>query len=238
MVVSIIIASVLAIAFIAMRVTIGTKGTNGGVVCTLAKAVASLGFIAVGVTAVYNGVDNVQAAVFMLCGMVMGLIGDIVLDLKVVYIKQPEEGIYLTGGMVSFGIGHIMYLVAVCLLLKEHVTLALGGVCVAIAAVLAFGMVFGGERFLGLRFGRFTVHSIVYAFVLLFMSAFSIGVCIVMKSTRAILFAIGMVLFLLSDIVLTQMYFGGRPKDKTLCVINHALYYAAQIVLASFMFSM
>lgn len=238
MVVSIIIASVLAITFIAMRVTLGTKSVNGGVICMFAKTVASLGFIAVGVVAIYNGVNNIQSAIFMICGMIFGLIGDMVLDLKVVYLKQPEEGVYLTGGMVSFGLGHIMYLVAVCLLLKDVITLALGGVCVAVAAVLAFAMVFGGEKFMGFRFGKFTVHSILYAFVLIFMSAFAIGTCIEMKNTRMLLFAIGMVLFLLSDVVLTQMYFGGRPKDKTLCVINHVLYYAAQIVLASFMFTM
>ncbi|MGN1041934.1 MAG: lysoplasmalogenase family protein [Christensenellales bacterium] len=238
MVVSIIIASVLAIAFIAVRVTIGAKNVNGGVISMLAKTAASLGFIAVAITALYNGVDNVQASVFVLAGLIFGLVGDMVLDLKVVYMKQPEEGIYLTGGMVSFGIGHIMYLVSICLLCKEYIDIALGGVCVAVAAVLAFGMVFGGERFLGFRFGKYTIHSLLYAFVLLFMSAFSIGTCIVMKSTRMLQFAIGMVLFLLSDAVLTQMYFGGRPRDKTLCVINHVLYYAAQIVLASFLFTM
>lgn len=240
MVVSIIIASVLAVAFMAMRVTIGSKSANGGVVTMFAKAVASLGFIAVGITAIYNGGENFhyQAAIFMIAGLVMGLIGDMVLDLKVVYLKQPEEGIYLTGGMVSFGIGHIMYFIATCLLLGKTVNLALVGVCVAISAVLAFALVMGGERFLKFKFGKFTIHSILYAFVLLFMGAFSIGLCIVMKNTRMLQFAIGMILFLLSDLVLTQMYFGGRPKDKALCVINHTLYYAAQIVLASFIFTM
>ena len=51
-------------------------------------------------------------------------------------------------------------------------------------------------------------------------------------------FSIGMILFFLSDIFLTQMYFGGKPDDKTLCIVNHALYYAAQICVASFVFYM
>ncbi len=239
MVVSIIIASVLAIAFMAMRVTLAERSASGGVIAMFAKAAASLGFIAIGITAIYNGVNNIQSAIFMIAGLIMGLIGDMVLDLKVVYLKKPEEGVYLTGGMVSFGIGHVMFLTAVCLLLGTKViSLALIGVCVAIAAIISFAMVFGGEKLMGLRFGKFTIHSLLYAFVLLFMSAFSIGTCIVMKNTRMILFAIGMVLFLLSDVVLTQMYFGGRAKDKTLCIVNHTLYYAAQIVLATFIFTM
>ena len=47
-----------------------------------------------------------------------------------------------------------------------------------------------------------------------------------------------MVLFLLSDLVLTQMYFGGKPRDKVLCTVNHALYYAAQICIACYVFFM
>ena len=238
MVVSIIIASVLAIVFMAFRVTLGARDTNGGVISMLVKTVASLGFIAIGVTAFYIGVEKVQAAIFIMAGLIFGLIGDIVLDMKVIYHKQPEEGIYLTGGMISFGIGHVMYLVAVILFLGDVVKLPLIGICVAIAALLACAMVFGGEKFMGLRFGKFTIHSLVYGFCLMFMSAFAIGLCIVMKSTKILQFAIGMILFLLSDVVLSMMYFGGRPKDKSLCVINHALYYAAQICIASFIFTM
>lgn len=238
MVVSIIIASVLAVIFMAFRVTLGAQDAKGGVIAMLIKTLASLGFIAIGVVAIYTGVEKIQAAIFIMAGLIFGLIGDIVLDMKVIYAKQPEEGVYLTGGMISFGIGHVMYLVAVVLLLGDVVKLPLIGICVAIAALLACGMVFGGEKFMGLKFGKFTVHSLLYGFCLMFMSALSIGLCIVMKSTRMLQFAIGMILFLLSDVVLSMMYFGGRPKDKTLCVINHALYYAAQICIASFIFTM
>ena len=238
MVVSIIIASLLAIIFMAIRVTIGTKSAQGGVIAMFVKAIASLGFIAVGVTAIYNGVSNIQAAIFVIAGLIFGLIGDMVLDLKVVYLKTPEEGVYLTGGMVSFAIGHVMYLVAMCLFFGNKVSLSLIGICVAVAAIVALGLVLGGEKFMGFRFENFTIHSIVYAFFLLFMSAFSIGLCIMIKTSKPVLFTVGMVLFLLSDLVLTSMYFGGRPKDKTLCIINHALYYAAQICIAAYIFAM
>lgn len=239
MVVMIIVASLLAIAFIVVRVTIGAKGVSGGVVAMLSKAVASLGFIGVGIAGLFGGVSNVQAAAFVIFGLVMGLIGDIVLDLKVIYMGKKEEGIYLTGGMVSFGIGHIFYFVSVCLLLGSSVINgALIGVCLAVAAVVAFAMIFGGEKFMGFKFGKFTIHSIIYAFMLVFMGAFTIGCCVVMQNTKMALFASGMILFLLSDIVLTQMYFGGRPTDKSLCVINHVLYYAAQICIAASIFGM
>ncbi len=239
MVIMIIVASLLAIAFIVVRVTIGAKSVNGGVIAMFAKALASVGFIALGLAGLFNGVKDVQAAVFIILGLVMGLIGDIVLDMKVIYRGKAEEPVYLTGGMVSFGMGHIFYFTAICLLLGASVVNgALIGVCLAVAAVASFAMVIGGEKFMGFKFGKFTIHSIVYAFMLIFMSAFSIGCCIIMKNTKMALFAAGMILFLLSDVVLTQMYFGGRPADKSLCVINHVLYYAAQICIAASVFGM
>ena len=238
MVIAIIVSCVLAVVFMGVRVTLAEKSTTGGVVAMFVKTLASVGFIAVGVTAICLGVENIKAAMFVICGLVFGLIGDMVLDLKVVYLKQPEEGVYLTGGMVSFGLGHVMYLVAICLLLGKTVSLPLVGICVAVAAVVACAMVFGGEKFMGFKFGNFVIHSVVYAFCLIFMTALSVGLCITMKSTRMLTFTIGMILFLLSDVVLTSMYFGGRAKDKTLCIINHALYYAAQICIASFIATM
>lgn len=246
MVVSVLIASILAVVFIAFRVTVAAKSTQGGVVGTMLKALASLGFIAVGITAIYmggitgNGI-NVKAAIFIVAGQIMGLIGDIVLDLKVVYLKSKEEGVYLTSGMASFGIGHIFFFIAVILYFgTQMISWAIVGICIAVAAVCAFAMVFGGAKFMKFDFGKFTVHSVCYAFVLLFMGA--IGVAAWVKGAAANphtpLFAVGMILFLLSDVVLTQMYFGGKAKDKVLCVVNHALYYAAQICIAAFVFYM
>ena len=246
MVVSIIIAAVLTVVFLAARVTIATRNKSYGVLTTMLKALASLGFIAIAVTAIYMGGINgtglhVRSAIFIVAGLVMGLIGDIVLDLKVVYYGEKEEDVYLTSGMVSFGIGHIFYFVAILLYFTSSiVSWAIIGICIAVAAVVAFGMVFGGTKFMGFNFGKFTIHSICYAFLLLFMGA--LGIAVWVKGAGANphvpVFSIGMILFLLSDVVLTQMYFGGKPRDKTLCVINHALYYAAQIMIASFVFYM
>lgn len=239
MIISIVAAAVLAVIFITVRVTYGAKDERGGVTAMFLKALASLGFIAVGVTAVCLGVQNIRAAVFVLSGLVFGLVGDMVLDLKVVYADAPEEELYLTGGMISFGLGHVMYFVALCLFLgKKVISLPLVGVCVAVAVVIVFAMIFGGEKLMKLDFGKFLVHSLLYAFVLVFMSALSVGTCIVLKNSETALFTAGALLFLLSDVVLTSMYFGGRAKDKTLCAVNHGLYYAAQICIAAFIFTM
>lgn len=231
-----IAASVLAVLFLIVRVSFGSKNVQGGVIAMFTKALASLGFILVGILGLTQDVDNVLAASFVVLGLIMGLIGDIVLDLKVVYDGSKEEGIYLTGGMVSFGIGHIFYFLAILAFLSTSAFLtgALFGICIAIAVVLTAAIMLAGKFVFKFDFGKFMVHSIVYAFMLTFMSVFTIALCIVMKNTVMLQFAIGMVLFLLSDIVLTQMYFGGQKKNKLLCIINHVFYYAAQICIASF----
>jgi hypothetical protein len=36
--------------------------------------------------------------------------------------------------------------------------------------------------------------------------------------------------------VLSTQYFGGKPDDKLLIIVNHLLYYAAQICIASVFF--
>jgi uncharacterized protein with PQ loop repeat len=47
---------------------------------------------------------------------------------------------------------------------------------------------------------------------------------------------VGLVLFFLSDIVLSFQYFGGKISNKPLIAINHILYYSAQIILLAVLF--
>lgn len=235
-IVTVTVACVLFVVFMVLRLTVATRSASGGVTAMFAKAAASVAFIAIAVAGLYEGAP--RAGLFVLAGLVFGLIGDIVLDLKVVYLEQPEEGVYLTGGMVSFGLGHVMFLTALCLLYGGLMSGALVGGSVAVAAVMAAATVFGGKKFMKLDFGKFTVHALLYGFCLMFMSALGIGLAIVAGTRELIVFAVGMVLFLLSDMVLTTMYFGGKPRDKVLCTVNHALYYAAQITIACFVFLM
>ena len=226
MITMIALASAAAIFFIVMRVT------KGGVVAMLTKALASVFFIGLGVAGAVTINGNTDASVFLLFGLVMGLIGDIILDLKVVY---PESNnIYLTSGMVSFSIGHIFYFIAISLLVGSKFNLTTLLICIAIAIGLAAIIMFLSKP-LKLEFGKFFAISAGYAFVLVFMGAYSVALAIT-TCPYMLLMAIGMILFLLSDLVLSTMYFGGKEKDKFMIIVNHALYYAAQICIATFIF--
>jgi hypothetical protein len=66
------------------------------------------------------------------------------------------------------------------------------------------------------------------------MTAFSI--LLACSAPKLIPVVIGMLAFLLSDMSLSTMYFGGKEDSKAMFLICHILYYGAQICIASFIF--
>ena len=69
--------------------------------------------------------------------------------------------------------------------------------------------------------------------MLSFAAAFAVALAI--SNSALWMFAIALVAFWLSDIVLSIMYFGGKSESKFLSILNHVLYYGAQIAIALFM---
>lgn len=224
MIIFLVLAVAAAIFFLYVRVT------KGGVSGVLTKALASVCFVALGVAGVVSQSPNIdKAAVFILFGLVMGLVGDIVLDLKVVYPESND--MYLNAGMISFGIGHCLFIAAILMLITFSLTSLLVSIAITIPITAAIML---ASKPMKIDFGKFFIHSLLYALILTFTSVYAIAIAI--TDARFVLLAIGMVLFLLSDLVLSPMYFGGKQDDKMMCILNHALYYGAQICIATFIF--
>ena len=75
------------------------------------KSVSSLCYL---LTAVFALISNSQAHTYgslVIMGGALGLVGDILLDLKGIY--KSEEKVYLKGGFIFFLIGHIFYFCAI-----------------------------------------------------------------------------------------------------------------------------
>ena len=68
------------------------------------------------------------------------------------------------------------------------------------------------------------------------MLSFAAALAVALSFTVSFLWplAIALVAFWLSDIVLSIMYFGGKSENKFLSILNHVLYYGAQIAIALF----
>ena len=222
-----VLAVLTAGLFILIRVT---KGGTWGIVL---KTLASFCFVLYGMLSYTQITWFSKGSIFIIVGLLCGLIGDIILDLK--YVYRESNDIYLNTGMLAFGVGHIFYFVGTVLISESVVKLWLPiVVALSIAAVLTPVIYFVSKRLMGLDYGKFAWQSMIYCFVLTFMSAFTIYLACL--QLEFLILAAGVTMILLSDLVLSTQYFGGKVDDKFCTIVNHAVYYAGQILIATFLY--
>ncbi|MDD4840255.1 MAG: lysoplasmalogenase [Clostridia bacterium] len=242
--------ALLAIGILATALFLYVRIKKGGLPGTLTKTLASVFFILTGAVAfIANPNCDRVFGLLILVGLVFGLIGDILLDLKYCYPQDNE--LYTFSGMGAFALGHISYLTAVyyTFYTGNLVTLL---VPIAVATVIACLVVFGGPM-LGMKYGKFKVPALVYAFLLTFMLTANIIFLIVTPGVTAfwIIMAIGGLMFIASDLALSQTYFvykkqideTGNEVEKLVyenkpgfVIFIHVTYYAAQFLLAMALF--
>ena len=200
----------------------------------IAKTFASLVFVAMGVISLIK-VGNTEVKAMFVLGLVCGLIGDIILDLKIMYPEKAKT--YFNFGTLTFGMGHVLYFLGIIIYIgNKTVTgfwwMALAGL--ALSIVMSIGIVKMSPK-LKLDMTGYKWQCGLYSVALNFMMLISICLAICWNPYCWIL-AVGFTLFLASDLVLSMQYFGGKEQNKTLIVVNHVLYYVAQILLATFIF--
>lgn len=196
------------------------------------KGVSSLFFI---LTAIFSFAANSNCEpVFgglIIAGAVFGMLGDVSLDLK--YVYKNDMSVYLHTGFINFLIGHIFYSAALMTVyeinLKNIVFALIGALAMLVSVPLS-------ERILPLKYEKFKFISALYMTVLGFTVGLSLGVAITEHFTvHTLLFFIGMMLFIISDAILSDIYFGTDEKSRTnrfAIVLNHTVYYAAQFTIA------
>ena len=223
----------LALGLVFLCLFLKTRVKQCSAKATVIKASVSVCFILSWVAASYFAQFPPFAALLG-GGLVMGLLGDIWLDLKFCYEKDSD--FYTKMGFLAFGIGHVFYVAAVVLGAKGAGFKPIAILPACGVALLAAAVVFFGEKPMKLKYGDYKVISTVYGAVLFFMAAFAFFVALfggIKENVHLVVMAIGGVLFVLSDLILSGTYFGegkNRPVD---IVTNHVLYYAAQFVIAA-----
>lgn len=229
------VCALLAIFFMAVRVT---KAPIYGL---LTKTVASMAFVAMGAIAVLLGARRGMpfGAQLVVLGLSYGMVGDIVLDLKRAHSEFENK--YLVSGMLSFALGHAAYIAAIVLVARQSAFISGLQLPVLISAVIAAAVspvvMIVSIKFMKARYGKFLGISAAYAALLIFVTIFTVWLTVL--DTSFLLIALGMIAFLLSDLVLSTMYFvEGKKEDKLLVIVNHSLYYAAQILIACWLFSL
>lgn len=196
------------------------------------KALSSAFFVFTAITAfAFN--DNVPLLVGIpaVIGAVFGLLGDVSLDLK--YVYPQDHDVYLKGGFTSFSIGHLFYIISIFFsygLSFGNYAYAIFGLAVLMISVPVT------EKLMKLDYNKFKLITLMYSAILGFTDALSFSVLFTEGvSVHTVLHSVGLTLFLLSDAVLSGLYFAKDEKKRNSrpsIIANHIFYYSAQYILA------
>lgn len=208
-------AVLLAVAFIIFQTL------NKAHLSLILKTVASFGFITLGVLAV-NTSTEFTMGLLMLLGGVCGLIGDVFLAIR--EWKNENESKVILSGICAFSVGQALYYAVMVVLYGFSIWPLVAGVVIT-------GLVFLSGHFMKMNYKGLVVPAYIYAFILATtMSQGFYAMLTTNFSIAGILLFAGFVMFLLSDLVLSFIYFLPQKNNK-LYIPNYAAYYAAQILI-------
>ena len=212
------------VSLIAFLIKCNKQRSVGGV---FIKNITSIFFLFTAATSVFYNQDFWKYGVLILIGGVFGMLGDIYLDQKWVYPQHNDN--YLNAGFISFGIGHFFYIGAIFLHMgfgfKDFLVPVIVGIVVAAFTLIT-------EKPTKCNFGKFKAIVTVYCLVIGTMAGTALWAMIQSDfSVQYIVFEVAALLFLLSDIILSSMYFGTKNTPVNF-VLNHTSYYFAQFLIA------
>lgn len=186
------------------------------------KALASLSFVLLG----YLGSrfsQNTQVAGYILKGLYLGCAADVLLGLRNAFPKIGQE-VFLSGTFV-FLAGHVMYIFAVVQKCGNAPVWVISGILLAFLLIYWIFTKIQADRI-------FKLFGVFYLSVIMIMTSVSCGALIATPSAFTLIFAVGALFFLISDIILILNNFG--PKSRfSLNILNIMLYYTGQLMIAS-----
>lgn len=197
---------------------IKSKEKNKNVIGLFAKCLAAFCFITIG----YLGYRNnpIQLNKYILIGLVLDGIGDLFLALRNLFAKDINFII----GTISFLLGHIMFIRSLFLMNNNYlVECVIGGVVLGAFIFYLYNRI--------CRFSKiFTLIGVCYLSIIYIMAVSSIGVYLTNQTTRSLVFMIGAILFVSSDMILILYNFS--KKEKWMHPIYSLLYFIAQIIIS------
>ncbi|MDR1431092.1 MAG: lysoplasmalogenase [Propionibacteriaceae bacterium] len=185
------------------------------------------------------GAFELSLGIWVLLGLFFGLLGDVWLGVKELTADYYDS--YFKAGFASFGLGHLCFVIGMLLAFRlewpEIVASA------AFAAIIPAAIIGGAAR-LGLDFGGLKWVAASYGFLLCWTT--STGFTAAFSSVQSagldpsagqpfflpLLIAVGGVLFLISDLVLAAIYFGGLKERNLAHAACYVFYYGAQFTIA------
>jgi uncharacterized membrane protein YhhN len=167
-------------------------------------------------------VSELRLILYMGLGLVLGLIGDMILEVQYFHENQKNEQISM--GMVAFGLGHIFYILA----LSSYYAFSYWSLLIGILMV---GVVYISSKLMKIDFKSLAMMSYLYTFIIFTMVGLSVIVYINDMGQASLIFMIGALLFGISDLLLAPIYFKAE-KSKLFIIGNLATYYLGQLLIA------
>ena len=207
------------------------REANSSHFALLLKTSSSMLFIMTAIFAVYYNKGDMRYGLLIALGLVFSMLGDIWLDLKWIYPRDIRY--YLYGGFVFFMLGHTCYTSALGLSngmkLTEFLPCLIAPLLVSLGSQLA-------AKPMKLDFTGYKFIVSLYTFFLVMTLSVSTILAVKTGATSQIMMAVGAFLFFLSDLILSNTYFGVDKVSKPYIASNHALYYAGQFLIAMSVF--
>ena len=196
----------------------------------LIKSVVSILFIATAIAATLQNPGH-KLSILVISGLILGLLGDIWLDLK--YVYPQDDKLYTYAGFIVFGVGHILLIIG--MLLEFFSGWSSWLLLIPFGAAILFSLAnLLLEKPMKLTFKDYKVIVSIYAFLLALNPFTSLLLCILtgFKVTSLVMLFVGGVLFAVSDLVLCNTYLGKGHEKPLDFILNYVTYYGAQFVIA------
>lgn len=185
------------------------------------KGLAGLCFVVCGALGLAHCGER-RFGLFVFAGLCLGLLGDELLAIR--FLDTDRSLSWFSAGAAAFSVGHACYLAA---LLPRW---GFGwGAAACLLAGLALGWLYAKKR--QTDAGELRKKAVAYLALVTLVAAAGCGALLRTPEPAAALFALGGVLFAVSDNVLVARSFG-RAGERRANAVIHATYYLAQFSIA------
>lgn len=195
------------------------------VLADVLKGLAALMFVTIGLIG-YIKFTTDSFGLKIVIGLVFGLVGDVLLNLRFVSEKYGQK--FFLGGIVAFLVGHILYLAALIPLTNTLLVDVIIGAVLAIVLLIYIFITLKPKMV-------FRIFGVFYLGAVIIMTVIGVHLAFVTGNTHDIVYAVGAVLFMVSDIVLIFNTFSGVTRFS-LRITNLSLYYIGQLLIAGSLF--
>ena len=202
----------------------------------LLKMICASLFVGVGVLSIFIADNHTEYAYTMLFGLILGWIGDFFLHVN---STKTCFGI----GFTSFLLGHIVYIISYVRALKnifpEYSVVNWVEICAAVAlCIVALVCYINLKLDMPGTFVKVIMGTYFLILTAMFVKATALGVNYLISGGQygviaLLVLMLGSLCFLLSDVVLGVIMFGGFKKNYPIKIFNIVTYFAAQVLLAS-----